>query len=424
MKGRSHILITFELDKTTVMLRNLIIAILMLGTAGVAAQSRMSSAETSYLYDMDHEFLIDHRIAAEGNSYKVFLRFRLNSGMVKISDYDLSYDLRTSYIDEKLLNSGIKLDTSNMIGNGFREFYYSFEFEKEEDQSLLVIQVDNITKNRRYLKDITISAKNSTEFQPFLFFDAENDLPVFEPYISTDSKVKIKNVLGESSSFSMNGRENNVPIAIPPFDNTSQNELAEIPIDTVYGVNANEEFQFNHPGFYIISANDDPAKSTGMLVTDGYFPYYSQYSDMIMPLIYISTNQEFNVLLAAEDQKSKFESFVLNTISSNVNIAQDFIKYYYRRLRKSAQLFSTSAEGWKTDRGMVYQVYGDPAQVFRNENTELWVYSLENGGRTRFIFDILPGPAGTIQYKLIRGKKYREGWMNAVTRWRSGRIIE
>lgn len=406
------------------MLRNLIIAILMLSTVGASAQSRMSSAETSYLYDMDHEFLIDHRVAAEGNTYKVFLRFRLNSGMVKISDYELSYDLRTSYIDERILNSGTKLDTASIIGTGFREFYYAFEFEKEENQTLLVIQIDNLAKNRRYQKDIALSTKNSAAFQPFLVFDAERDLPVFEPYVSIDAKIKIKDVLGESSSFSMTGRENNAPIAIPPFDNVSENEWVEVAIDTVYGVNNDEEFQFNNPGFYELTSNDDPKKVMGLLVTDGYFPYYSQYSDMIMPLIFVSTNQEFNALLAAEDQKSRFESFVLNTISSNVNIAQDFIKYYYRRLRKSAQLFSDSAEGWKTDRGMVYQVFGDPAQVFRNESTELWVYSLENGGRTRFIFDILPGPAGTIQYKLIRGKKYREGWMNAVTRWRSGRIIE
>lgn len=406
------------------MLRNLIIALLVLGTTAVSAQSRMSSAETSYLYDMDHEFLVDHQIAASGNSFKVFLRFRLNSGMVKIGDYDLSYDLRASYIDEKLINSGIKLDTGNIVGNGFREFIYAFEFEKEEDQNILVIQIDNITKNRRYLKDIALSTKNSTKFQPFLIFDSETDLPVFEPYISTDAKIKIKNVIGKNTSFSMSGRENNMPIAIPPFDADSKNELVEIPIDTVYGVKADEAFLFSNPGFYQVSANDATDQVMGVLVTDGYFPYYSQYSDMIMPLIYISTNQEFNVLLAADDQKSRFESFVLNTISSNVNIAQDFIKYYYRRLRKSAQLFSTSAEGWKTDRGMVYQVYGDPAQVFRNESTELWVYSLENGGRTRFIFDIVEGPAGTTEYKLIRGKKYREGWMNAVTRWRSGRIIE
>jgi GWxTD domain-containing protein len=396
----------------------------MLSSIGAFAQSRMSSAETSYLYDMDHEFLIDHKIAAEGNRFKVFIRFRLNSGMVKISDYDISYDLRTSYIDERLINSGVKLDSANLTGTGFREFFYAFEFEKDEDQHLLVIQIDNITKNRRYYQDILLSNKEHAGFQPFLIFDMETDLPVFNPYVSTDTPITIKNVFGANSSFSISGIENNAPIAIPPYEDLIENNRVEIPLDTVYGVKVNEEFKFHNPGFYEITANESASQVSGILVTDGYYPYYGQYSEMIMPLIYISTNQEFNMLLTAEDTRARFESFVLNTISSNTNIAQDFIKYYYRRVRKSAQLFSTSVEGWKTDRGMIYQIFGDPVQVFRNESTELWVYSLENGGRTRFIFDILPGPAGTVEHKLIRGKKYKDGWMSAVTRWRSGRIIE
>ena len=72
---------------------------------------------------------------------------------------------------------------------------------------------------------------------------------------------------------------------------------------------------------------------------------------------------------------------------------------------------------------MLYQIFGRPQQVFRNETTELWAYSSPNGGRVRYIFDIIR-ENGTIVYKLIRGKRYREGWMQAVGQFRSGRIIE
>ena len=406
------------------MLRNLITAILLFTSLSAFAQSRMSSAETSYLYDADHEFLLDHRIAAEGNKYKVFLRFRLNSGMVKISDYSISYDLRTSYIDEKLINGGVKIDTAQLINTGYREFFYAFEFERKSNHNLLVVQVNNVSKDKKYFKDILISSENTPDFQSFLVFDAESDLPVFDRYINAERKIKVTNVFGNTGSFSITGRENNAPIAIPPFDDTSKKKLNVVSIDTIYGVNANESFQLATPGFYEITSNDVADHTTGLLVKDDYFPWYSDYARLIMPLIYISTNQEFTSMLKADVKKDVFESFVLTTISKNPNIGNEFIKYYYRRLRKSAKLFSTSIEGWKTDRGMVYQIFGDPVQVFRNENTELWVYSLEGGGRTRFIFDIVPGPGGIIEHKLIRGKKYKQDWMSAVSRWRSGRIIE
>ena len=87
-------------------------------------------------------------------------------------------------------------------------------------------------------------------------------------------------------------------------------------------------------------------------------------------------------------------------------------------------MFTSDQAGWKTDKGMLYQIFGNPRQVFRNENTELWVYDFEDGGRIRFIFDIMKGEGNIKGYKLIRNKKYKDVWMNAVIRWRNGQVIE
>lgn len=424
MQAGQDNLITFDTAKPRLMLRTLSVFTLLLIGVSLFGQSRMSSSEISHLYNTDHEFILDERVAKDGNRYKVYLRFRLNSGMVKIGDYELSYDLRSSYIDEKLLNSSIKIDSSHVIDNGFREFTYAIEFETVDDQNLLVIQIDNIVRNRRYHKDIALSSENSVAYQPFLIFQETKDLPYFENYVNVGTKLRVQNVFGDASSFSINGVYNQKRVAMPPFDDNKRTDVESSPIEASYGVLPGEVFELETAGFYEITTGVDGNMKSGILVTDAFYPYFEEYPELIKPLIYICTNQEFTGMLAAENPKTSFENFVLETISSNTNIAQEFVKYYYRRIRKSAQLFTTTTEGWKTDRGMVYQVYGNPANVFRNETTELWVYTLENGGRARFIFDILKGPAGTREYKLIRGKKYRDGWMNAVTRWRSGRIIE
>ena len=144
---------------------------------------------------------------------------------------------------------------------------------------------------------------------------------------------------------------------------------------------------------------------------------------MMSPLVFLSTNDEYQAMNSADDDRIAFENFVQETISSNEKVAKDFIKYYYRRIRKSARLFAEDREGWKTDRGMIYQIFGDPIQVFRNETTELWVYTSSSGSRLRFTFDILHED-GIKKHRLLRGKRYREDWMTAVTQWRAGRIIE
>jgi len=398
------------------------ICILLFLTSGLMAQVRMSSAEISYLYNQENEFLVQHKVASNGNRVKVYLRFILNSGNVKISDYRISYDLRASYIDEKAVNSSIVIDSANVVDVAFRQYVYAFEFEKEPNDNLIVIDFYNTARNKRFSLDIPLRIKEWTPGS-HLIFQANKDLPYFDKYINKDFPIRIVNVFDNSDSFEINGVNSNKNVAMPPFDDSDMQTASDIPLDTLYGVTNGEEFRFYNNGFHTIRSSRQPQNELGIIVTDEVHPYFDNYRDLMDPLIYVSTNDEFKDMQAATDGREAFESFVSNTISSNEQIGKDFIKYYYRRVRKSARLFSENQAGWKTDRGMIYQVFGNPAQVFRNESTELWVYPSSTGGRVKYIFDIVVED-GIAKYKLIRDKRYRENWMRAVTQWRSGRIIE
>jgi GWxTD domain-containing protein len=145
---------------------------------------------------------------------------------------------------------------------------------------------------------------------------------------------------------------------------------------------------------------------------------------MAQPLIYITTSSEFNGIREATDTQKEFENFVFGTVTNKPDIASTFIKHYFRRVKDGGYLFTSDQDGWKTDKGMLYQIFGNPRQVFRNENTELWVYNFEDGGRVRFVFDIMKAEGNIKGYNLIRNKKYKDVWMNAVTRWRNGQVIE
>ncbi|MBO3699139.1 GWxTD domain-containing protein [Roseivirga sp. E12] len=389
---------------------------------GLVAQNRMSSADISYLYNQEHEFLVQHRVASNDDQVKVYLRFILNSGNVKISDYRISYDIRASYIDEKTINSSVVLDTTNVIDVAFRQYVYSFEIDKEPNDNLIVIDFYNSVRDKHFSLDIPLKIKEWTP-SPHLIFQAGKELPYFDKYINKNFPIRIVNVFDGSDSFEINGVNSNKHVAMPPFDDSEMQVASNIPLDTVYGVTNGEEFRFYNNGFHAIRSSSNPEKELGIIVTDEVHPYFDDYRDMIDPLIYVSTNDEFKGMQAAEDSREAFEGFVSNTISSNEQIGKDFIKYYYRRVRKSARLFSENQAGWKTDRGMIYQVFGNPSQVFRNESTEMWTYPSSTGGRLKYIFDIVVED-GISKYKLIRANRYRENWMRAVTQWRSGRIIE
>lgn len=396
--------------------------LLLIFTLGLYAQGRMSSAEISYIYNQQHEFIAQHRVAVSGDKVKVYLKFILNSGSVKISDYRLSYDLRTSYIDEKHVKSVVSIDSSNVVDVDFRQYVYLVEFEKDQEEKLLVLDFYNAVRDKHFRLDIPLSIKDWKP-TPYLIFEAEKDIPYFTSYINKDYPVRIVNPFDNSFNYEISGIVNNKAVATPPFDDVKRENPSDVPLDTLYGVNDSERFKFHNEGYYTINSSGDGGQALSIVVTDEFHPYFNNYPSLTSPLIYVSTNDEFKQLQSGEEPRDAFESFVNNTISSNEVVAKDFIKYYYRRVRKSARLFSENKEGWKTDRGMVYQIYGNPSQVFRNESTELWVYPSSSGGRVRFIFDIIIED-GLIKHKLIRGKRYRESWMLAVTQWRSGRIIE
>lgn len=388
------------------------------------SQSRMSSADVSFLYNQDHEFLIDHRLAQDGNRVKVYLRFILNSGVVKISDYEIQYDIRNSYIDEKHVNSATRLDSAALIATGFREFIYLFEFEKTPDQSLIVVEVNNVLRSRKFLIDIPIKRAKKAKNQPFLIFEAQRNVPYFSRFINLDQSVRLMNVFGNNGKYQIQGTINNQAVATPTFDEGRIQAPTKIEIDTLYGSVEGEVIKFSTPGHYVINDFSDPSNGMGILVTDSFYPYFGQFEKMVEPLIYVSTNDEFKTIRTSADTRMAFEDFITTRVSNGGKVAQDFVKYYYRRIRKSAHLFTSNKEGWKTDQGMVYQIYGNPLQVFRNEEQELWVFAAPNGGRIRFNFDIVSEENSLLKYNLIRAIKYKESWMDAVTSWRSGKVIE
>jgi len=406
------------------MIRYIILTALISVCTALSSQNRMSSAELSYLYDADHEFIIDHRLAQSNDQVKIYLKFSLNSGMVKISDYNVRFDIRENYVSEKKSGSSIRLDSSFIIGNANREFFYEIDLEKKDTDNLVVIEIENVVRKKKYFYDIPISTNPKFTNNPFLIFDKTGVLPLFKNHVNVGTTVKIKNVFENQGSFEINGQIDNKAVAMPPFDDTKPGDPTVIAIDTIYGSTNNEDFDFNNEGFYRINDSSDKSKTTGILVTNKFFPRYGEYKRMYQPLIYITTSSEYNGIREATDAQKEFENFVFGTVTNKADIASTFIKHYFRRIKDAGYMFTSDQAGWKTDKGMLYQIFGNPRQVFRNENTELWVYDFEDGGRIRFIFDIMKGEGNIKGYKLIRNKKYKDVWMNAVIRWRNGQVIE
>ena len=159
------------------------------------------------------------------------------------------------------------------------------------------------------------------------------------------------------------------------------------------------------------------------------FPHLTTWEDLIGPLYYITTPAEWRRLQAAsteEERRREFDRFWGSLFASEAQ-AQVVMRAYYSRVEEANLLFSGHKEGWKTDRGMLYIVFGAPLWVDRTLDYEVWRYTYaENDPVNVFVFQ-RARPYGADQpfehFILQRQLYYEREWYRRVERWRRGEAL-
>ena len=86
--------------------------------------------------------------------------------------------------------------------------------------------------------------------------------------------------------------------------------------------------------------------------------------------------------------------------------------------------FTSYKKGWKTDRGMIFIIYGLPDSLFKSGEEERWIYNPQGiGTGIEFIFKYQENPFTFNHYILDRDKIKVTGWDDAVEMWNKGEII-
>lgn len=218
-------------------------------------------------------------------------------------------------------------------------------------------------------------------------------------------------------------------LALPPHINKTRPLLPEKP-DNIF--EANEVILLQNPGLYILQnhqddadiAPNDPAywlKGKSILITEKDFPKISTSQDLIEALRYITRNSEYQQLKKAPDPKAAADSFWLQRAGS-YDRGRKLIKEFYGRVQRANALFSDYREGWQTDMGLIYIIFGHPQSVYEKNNRQVWDYTRPTQASTlRFVFEKEQLPFGDF-FALQRNPDYKDAWNDAVYEWRKGII--
>lgn len=135
---------------------------------------------------------------------------------------------------------------------------------------------------------------------------------------------------------------------------------------------------------------------------------------------YIATSQEIDKYgkLSGVEGKREFLFTFWNGRDSNPSTPEnEFFFSYLQRIESANQRFSSMQRaGWKTDRGRVFIIYGEPSEIERYPNQiesrpyEIWYYNEIEGG-VYFVFADLTGFSEyTLVHSTKRGELRDDNW--------------
>jgi GWxTD domain-containing protein len=185
-------------------------------------------------------------------------------------------------------------------------------------------------------------------------------------------------------------------------------------IDSVanYGVSSSKRFFVYNPS--VVPTDTFQTTVSPVLSTTFGAMSEEEIDDLFDKSKYVATNPETDRYKALSTEEAKREFIYTFWKARDENPADDrnenYLNYVKRVNDSDARFSALGKKGWKTDRGRVFIIYGEPSEIQRYPNTtdarpyEIWRYESLEGG-VEFIFGDLTGFS---DYQLLHSTKRGE----------------
>jgi GWxTD domain-containing protein len=191
---------------------------------------------------------------------------------------------------------------------------------------------------------------------------------------------------------------------------------------------------FPREGIYHCTIGRDIKEGYTFMNLGTSFPTMNTPEVMIEPLAYLVSRDELDSLRSVVKPKVSLDEFWIRC-GGNVDKARELIRIYYTRVLYSNYYFTSYKEGWRSERGMIYIIYGPPDKVYKTIDGENWGYrkpviKSSWGGRYSVSEDYLffhfkkgDNQYSDNDYYLSRNETLVTYWDKAIASWRKGIVF-
>lgn len=340
------------------------------------------------------------------------------------------------------INQGMALtDTANLIANivkeeGKPEYIYNIPLRVNTGIEY-VAEVKILDRLRSLVMQAfvpfnTLSYSNRYNFLARGYFK-EN--PLFNPVVRADEYVNLVYLRKPVDSLFISYYKPFRLIPDPPAMVLPEKAIDYGP-DTTVALPYSDTLAMMFPkkGIYMCNVDRKIKEGFAFFNFGVTYPEMNTPEVMIEPLAYLATENEMNEMRSAPRPKVALDEFWIKC-GGNVERSRELIRIYYTRVLYSNFYFTSYKEGWRTERGMIYIIYGPPDKVYKNPEGESWGYRkpvLKSSWGTRykvkeeylyFNFKKKKSIYSDNDYFISRAETLVSYWAQAINSWRKGIVF-
>jgi GWxTD domain-containing protein len=190
----------------------------------------------------------------------------------------------------------------------------------------------------------------------------------------------------------------------------------------IFPIDDTTTYNLEEKGMYFVRVSKEQEDGLTLFNFGGSFPEVKQPVELMEPLFYLATLAEYRDLRMESNRKLAVDDFWLK-LGNSVEKSRELIRIYYNRVVYSNLYFTSNKEGWKTDRGMIFILFGPPNRIQMTGNGESWYYFARRKSKAvEYRFERIPD---AFSYQHLVWKKTTESqvyWNEAVRSWRNGKV--
>ncbi len=341
----------------------------------------------------------------------------------------ISYESYDAFGSKNLLDSASTIiDDESLDPGEDKELIGSMDLSRKEHRSfVLKVMARDLNRDQQSTVFLRVDKDGVGSSQYFMPEDTAKGLPLFTDHFKGGAvRVRCETCTGMTLYGDHFPAHTTLPT--PVFTTSGNSSSNTSKPDSSFRVSVNEDGVFTldlqRPGMYRVRT--DTTREAGYVlhsVVEAY-PLVTSTDDLLKPLRYITSNQEYDRISKATNVRQSIERFWIDAAGDRER-GREAIRIYYGRVENANRHFTADVEGWKTDRGLVHIIFGTPTSIYKNDLNETWIYGEENNLMSlTFTFTRRNGALNENDLVLQRDPMLKGAWYRNVESWRNGRVYQ